>query len=128
MNDLAESVQMAGTVRTHNTSSGRRVVPLVSSISSRWSFSARIDSEKTVKADSVFPPASRSIRVSKESYKPLRIYCSIIRRERERERERDRDSKYYMKYCRSHAFHNTCILPLYCLDITCTCISLSHEN
>ena len=52
-------------------------------------------------------------------------------RDREREREREREvSKYYMyiKYCRSHAFHNTCILPLYFLDITCTCISLSHEN
>lgn len=33
--NLAESVQMAGTVRTHNTSSARRVVPLVSSMSSK---------------------------------------------------------------------------------------------
>lgn len=65
--NLAESVQMAGTVRTHNTSSARRVVPLVSSMSSKWSLRALIDRVKTAMAGRVFPPASFNSMVSSDS-------------------------------------------------------------
>lgn len=43
MNILAESVQIAGTVSTQSTSSDVMVVPLVSSMSSKWSLSALIE-------------------------------------------------------------------------------------
>lgn len=65
--NLAESVQMAGTVRTHNTSSARRVVPLVSSMSSKWSLRALIDRVNTAMAGRVFPPASFNSMVSSDS-------------------------------------------------------------